>query len=248
MTRCVFLLAVIISILSTAEVAIPAPIQAGTATYEYTNSFLTRLYPGTPFNPGTEAIDVPVVSTGLFTQVWNQQVGDTISDELTSIRQVGELPGDPPVPFTILGGTLETPNLGPFAGNISSIIQDPSNPGFDSGAPSSLQSGFRRVGGPFAQILIDGTYLYTVDDYVFEANVAGLPFPVGTQFVGTDDSNLEVRVRLGDEIDPVNDPVVGLALSGGIVEITRVVPEPTSVLLAIGCVGIACLAKLRQRK
>jgi hypothetical protein len=42
-----------------------APIVGGTATYEYVNTFTTRLFPGTPFNPGTEAVDVPVIGVSL---------------------------------------------------------------------------------------------------------------------------------------------------------------------------------------
>ncbi len=246
MTRSVACFAVTTLLLAGTRVAEAEPIEAGTATYEYTNSFVTRLFPGTPFNPGSEPVDVPVVSTGVFTHVWDAQVGDTISDELTSLRQTGALPGDPPIPFTIIGGFDETPELGPFLGTISDIVQDPADPGFATGNPSSLTSAFRRVGGPFAQVLIDGTYLYAIDDYVFETNITGLPFPVGTQFVGTDDSVLDVRVRLGAEIDPDNDPVIGQALGGGIVEITRVVPEPASLVLAIGCVGLACLVTTRR--
>jgi hypothetical protein len=212
-----------------------APIRGGAATYEYFNSFVTRLFPGTPFNPGTEAVDLVVESDGIFRQVWQDQVGDTIQDELTSVRQSGALPGDPPIPFEILAGTLETPELGPFVGSLTSIVQDTGDPGFATGAPSSLSSAFRRVAGPFAQVLIDGTFLYTVDDYAFETTVTQLPFPVGAEFVGTADSNLEIRVRLGPTIDPANDPVVAMALAGGIVRITGIVPEPTtSLLLAMG--------------
>ncbi len=219
------------------QVVTAAPIQGGTATYDYFNSFFTRLFPGTPLNPGTEPIDVPVESLGVFTQVWQPQVGFTIVDELTSIRQAGVLPGDPPIPFEIFAGIEETPELGPFIGSITGIVQDPTDPGFAMGNPSSLVSGSRQVGGPFAQQLIDGTFLYTVESYFFEGQITALPFPVGQEFIGRDD--VEVRVRLGSEIDPLADPVVGLVLAGGVV---RIIPEPASYLglvtaavIALGC-------------
>ncbi|MCA9263522.1 MAG: PEP-CTERM sorting domain-containing protein [Planctomycetales bacterium] len=234
---------VVVSILTSTVVTESAPIRAGSATYEYTNTFTTRLFPGTPFNPGTEAVDIPVFAEGVFTQVWEAQVGNSIADELTNIHQVGALPGDPPIPFEIIGGIERTPNLGPFVGTIFDIVQDSSDPGFDTGEPSSLTTASRVVSGPFAQILADGTYLYSYDDYVFEADIAGLPFPVGSQFVGAADSEVAIRVRLGAEIDPVNDPVVGLVLGGGLIEITNIVPEPSSWVLCM----MAGLAVFRRR-
>ena len=161
-----------------------APIVGGTATYDFDNTFTVRLLPGTPFNPGPDPVDLAASSSGAFTQVWQQQVGFTIQDELTSVVQTGELtpPVGPPVPYTILGGIDEVPELGPFVGSITGIVQDPNSPGFDSGDPSSLVSGFRQVGGPFAQILNDGSgaFLYSQDSYFFEGSVTSLPFAVGT--------------------------------------------------------------------
>ena len=206
------------------------PIEAGSATYGYFNSFTTRLFPGTPFNEGTEAVDVLVESEGVFTQVWQEQSGTTIQDELTSLRQTGTLAG---VPFEIIGGIEQTPELGPFLGSITQIEQDP--------VDGSLTSAFRSVAGPFAQVLIDGTYLYSMEPYAFESTVTGLPFPVGSQFSGTPTSEVEIRVRLGTTIDPDNDPVIGLALSDGVVTITEIVPEPSSVALvalAITALGV----------
>jgi len=220
-----------------------APIQGGTATYEYFNTFVTRLYPGTPFNAGPDPVDVTVESNGVLTEVWEDQVGDTIDFEIVSIMQEGLLAG---IPFQIIGGIEKTPELGPFVGTYTDIVQDPLDPGFGAGDPSSLMSAFRRAAGPFAQILIDGTYLYASDPYAFESTITGLPYPVGSVFVGTPNSEVEIRLRLGAAPDPVNDPPIGAALPGGIVRITRVVPEPPAVALAIlAVVGAAVGARRR---
>ena len=151
------------------------------------------------------------------------------------------LPTDPVIPFEIFGGVNEAPFLDPFVGTISNIVQDASDPGFLTGDPSSLVSGVRRVGGPFAQQLADGTLLYTDASYFFEAKITGLPFPVGQQFIGTED--VAIRVQLGATIDPATDPIVGMALAGGLVEITAV-PEPDSGMLLFSL----CLSLLGMRR
>ena len=206
------------------------PVQAGSATYEYSNTFTSRLFPGTPFNPGTTPIDVPVVSNGVFVTEWQNQVGTTMPFEIVSAVADGVLPTDPPAPFQILAGIQEVPQLGAFAGNYLNVVQDPGDPGFPTGDPSSLVSADVELGGPFAQVLIDGTTLYTTP-YNFVGTISALPYPVGTEFFGTNDS--EVRVQLGPTPDPDNDPVVGMALAGGIVRIDRVVPEPSAMGLLL---------------
>ncbi|QDU89740.1 hypothetical protein Pla175_31350 [Pirellulimonas nuda] len=218
--------------------ALAQPIAAGTATYKYENTFTTRLFPGSPFNPTTDNIDLPVTSSGVFRQVWQAQVGDTIQDELFDGNATGELPGPTPVPFTLVFGADAIPGLGPFVGTFSSITQDPGD--------GSLTSAYKVIGGPFAQVLADGTTLYTVDPYTLDSNVLGLPYPVGTLFTGIAGSSPLVRVRLGATIDPVNDPVIGQALPGGTVRITGIVPEPSAaVLLLVGAAGAVFAARRR---
>ena len=221
-----------------------AQVSGGAFQYEYVNTFTTRLFPGTPFNTTGSPIDLPVVSTGLLTEVFGDQVGDSIPLEVTRLSQQGALPGDPPVPFDIIGGIELTPELGPFVGELTEIVLDPSDPGFATGAPSSVTSALRTVGGPFAQVLADGTFLYTIDAYTFQNTVPGIPTPVGFELIGRglleeqpDGSfvgrPVPVYVRLGAEIDPATDPIIGEALTDGIVRITRVIPEPGTGVLAI---------------
>jgi hypothetical protein len=49
----------------------------------------------------------------------------------------GLFPGVPPIPFEILAGT---PDLPPTTGQFTNIVQDPEDPGFAAGDPSSLVS------------------------------------------------------------------------------------------------------------
>ena len=210
-----------------------APIQGGTATYEYFNSFTTRLFPGTPFNPGTEPVDLPVESRGTFTEVWQSQAGNAMALEAVSATATGVLPGDPPVPFQILAGIQQTPQLGPFVGSYSQIVQDMNDPGYSSGAPSSLQSAHRAIAGRFAQVLANGTILYSGAPYEFVSTITGLPYPAGTVFMGAADAaDVPVRVQMG-AAPADTDPIIGEALSGGYFEVTKVVPEPSSATLLL---------------
>lgn len=213
-----------------------APIGAGSARYTYDNHFFTRLSPGTPFNPGPTPVDVPVQAQGTFTQVWEAQLGDVINEEITSIRATGSFPGFPPVPFNLFAGVEEVPALGPFTGSISSIVNDP--------ATGELISGFRSVSGPFLQILADGTRLYSIQPYTFVASIDSLPLEVGDVLVGTED--VEIHVQAGPIIDPINDPVIGLVLAAGVVEITSVIPEPNTMTMAIFCAGL--IVRCRHRR
>ena len=146
----------------------------------------------------------------------------TDAREITSAVANGDFFG---APFKIFAGIEEVPLLGPFVGTYSNIVQDKNDPGFPTGEPSSLVSADVSIAGPFSQVLADGTTLYTITPYTFEGPISGLPYPVGTQFIGTED--VEVRVQLGTMPDPSIDPVIGLALAGGVVEVTRVIPEPS---------------------
>ena len=60
----------------------------------------------------------------------------------------------------------------------------------------------------------------------------------GQQFVGTRD--VEIKAQTGATIDPVNDPVVGVVLAGGIVEITAI-PEPQLPLALLTLLGLVAL-------
>ena len=218
--------------------ATAAPIQPGSASYDYRNEFITRVFPGIPgFKPG----DFEIISEGVFVTEWGQQDGNQIKFEITSAVANGEFFG---APFKIFAGIDEVPLLGPFVGTYSNIVQDKNDPGFPTGEPSSLLSADVSIAGPFSQVLADGTTLYTITPYTFEGPISGLPYPVGTQFIGTE---VEVLLQLGPTPDPSTDPVIGLALAGGVVEVTRVIPEPSSLLCTWLCGCLFVLAARRSR-
>ena len=130
--------------------------------------------------------------------------------------------------------------VGLLVGSFLNVVQDPNDPGFATGDPSSLASALQQSTGRFAQVLADGTTLYTAS-LDLGGDISGLPYPVGTQlFYGND---AEIRLQLGAVPDPVGDPVVGLFLSGGFVD---VIPEPSGFGLAI--VGVAAFAGFRRRQ
>lgn len=225
--------------------AAAAPIAPGGVSYDYENVFTTRLFPGTPFNPTAEAIDLPVQSTGRIKTRWQAQTGDVIAFEVTSIVADGALPGTPPTPFQLLGGQQQTPQLGPFTGTYSQVTQDANDPGFATGGASSLESARAVLSGPFAMVLADGTVLYG-EPYRFESQITSLPYAVGTEFVGSAASEGPIRVQLGDAPDPASDPIIGQALGDGVVRITRVIPEPTTLATLLAATSIAATRRRRR--
>ena len=205
-----------------------APIQAGSATYEIYNEFQSVLIPdpSNPFNPGPDPIPLTFISTGYLTSVWQEQVGDTIEYEHTSFVTTGDLP----IPFTNVAGAAVVPQLGYYGGHLTGIVQDTSDPGYATGDPSSLTMATSIGDGLFGQ-LIGGALLYSASSYSFEADVTGLPYPVGTVFENKATQSIDIYMQLGLTPDPMTDLKVAEALPGGIVRITNVVPEPSSLLL-----------------
>ncbi len=220
-----------------APVADAAPIVAGSATQTYINIQQIRLFPGTPFNPGTEAVEFEVIAHGQLTATWDAQVGSTMQHAVPYVDFEGVFPGG--IPFHILAGT---PDLPPTTGQLSNIVQNPADPGFAAGDPSSLVSADYANTAYFKQVLPDGTTIYSdqVNPATFTATLAGLPYPVGQQFISTGALNL--YVQLGPTIDQANDFLIGQSLH----RVVEVVPEPTA--LSLLSLGAACLFAARRRR
>lgn len=220
-----------------APVADAAPIVAGSATQSYVNVQQIRLFPGTPFNPGPELVEFALTARGPLTATWESQVGSTMQHTVPFVHFTGLFPGG--IPFDILAGT---PDLPPTTGQFSNIVQNPADPGFASGNPSSLVSADYSNTAYFKQVLPDGTTIYSdqVNPAVFNSTLAGLPYPLGQEFIST--GPLDLYVQLGSRIDQANDLVIGQSLH----RVVTVVPEPTGLTLL--SLGTVCLLVARWRR
>ena len=227
--------------------AVAAGIVGGTATYGFRNEFVSEfpsISPNTgqpnPFypdpanqgNPDAPAIQIEVAYDGVLTEVWEDQVGNSIDFEIVDVSGEGQLIDG--TSFLIRGGQ-SVPFLDPFLGSLTNIEQDMNDPGFPTGDPSSLQSAFRRAAGQFVQVLNPGgpgeIVFYGDSPYAFESTIDSLPYNVGQPLFGTADSRVNIRWLLGTTPSP-DDPIVAVALPNGVVEITSIVPEPATLLVA----------------
>jgi hypothetical protein len=216
-----------------------APIVAGSATQTYINIQQIRLFPGTPFNPGTEAVEFELFARGTLTAAWDAQVGNTMQHSVPHVDFEGVFPGN--IPFHIYAGT---PDLPPTTGQFSNVVQNSADPGFAAGDPSSLVSANYTNTAYFKQVLPDGTTIYSdqVNPATFTATLSGLPYPVGQQFISTGALNL--YVQLGPTIDQANDFLIGQSLH----RVVEVVPEPTALtLLSLGAVCLYVARRGRTR-
>lgn len=217
------------------------PIVPGSFTVQVFKEQFVELFAGTPFNPGTEPITVRVLASGTLTVDYSGQVGDEIVTTPTA-HLTGVFPSPlPPIPFEIFAGT---PDLPPGRGVISGIVQDPDDPGFPVGDPSSFVSGEFREEAYFKQVLPDGTTIYSDPNQaaIFTASLTGLPYPPGTTFVSPERVNLYLQV--GPGFDPTRDPVIGQSFGRTL----TVVPEPSAALsLLIGSAALAGGLRWRRR-
>ncbi|MCA9185922.1 MAG: hypothetical protein R3E01_36610 [Pirellulaceae bacterium] len=233
-----------------------ADIQGGMTQYDYFNSFFVRFPSTSPFypdparagDPAAPPIDVEIAYNGRIKEVWQNQGGDEIEFEVVDVFGIGDLGG---TPFHITGGA-SAPQLAPFVGTYSQLVRDPSSLGFATGDPSSLTSAFRRASGPFAQILNPGTaeevVVYGATPYAFESTITSLPYEVGQELIGTDDSLVDLRLQLG-AAPSGTDPVIGQALPNGYIRITRVVPEPVSASMFVPLgITLWCFTRRRRRE
>ncbi len=213
--------------LSSASFTTAAPIVAGSATQSYINIQQIRLFPGTPFNSGTDPIDFELHASGQLTATWDQQIGSSMQHTVPFVDFEGIFPGG--IPFHILAGT---PDLKPTTGEIYNIVQNSLDPGYASGNASSLVSADYKNTAYFKQVLPDGTTIYSdqVNPPQFTAKLGGLPYFPGQQFVSTGPLNL--YLQLGSKIDQNTDLLIGQSLH----RLVQVVPEPTTWMLL--CVGV----------
>ncbi|WP_145284738.1 PEP-CTERM sorting domain-containing protein [Pirellulimonas nuda] len=213
--------------------------------------------------PGAKAIqDVTVFATASI----NPTGQELFFDDLFGVSSAGivrETQVGDSIDLTLTGWAFEGSNalgdyrfgaVGPFTGAdysgvITNVVQDPTDPGFSTGAPSSFVSGdvfltgssfaFEFLSGPLAGIVL---VTDPAQNFAFEASFDGLPPSLGTVFTPTAGSDAVLNVYLTDA-------------SGALVEWVgtssdrRVIttPEPGSLTL-LGLLGLLGFLPVRKRR
>lgn len=213
-----------------------APIVPGLTTFYGRAIQDVRVLGGTPINPGSEFVIDDLFGDGYIIIDRQAQVGNSIS--FTGVDSV--FSGFRPELGFYTFGAAGSVGVGSFHGTIDNIIQDPSDPGFAAGNPSSLISGDITFDVPsfYFQLAGGAVTLETGAEFTFTAMLDGIPPRTATLLEGRIPVD-EIPVYLGTQL-------VGYS-SDRRIEL-RAVPEPSSmVLLGIG--GLALVGyQLRRRK
>ena len=102
------------------------------------------LLPNTPFNPTNDAILIDdLFGDGLLTLNRDGQVGTTIAIPSLS----GVYFGSHPLLGGCVFGTVGVLTANDFSGTITDVVQNPNDPGYGAGTPSSFVSGAATFGG-----------------------------------------------------------------------------------------------------
>ena len=210
-----------------------ALIIAGATTTPATAIQDITLLPSTPFNPTSSPILIRGVS-GIGSLTFNrdaEQANNTIN--IPSLAG-GMFFGSNPLLGSYVFGNIAPLTGANFSGSITNVVQDPSDPGFATGQPSSFKSGnFLFGGASFGFMFLSGpaagTSLYT-DPTV--------PFQFSAMFDGLPPTPDTVLQNSGPNVLNVDFNGVPVAQSSNrFIELTTV-PEPSSLML----LGIAAVA------
>ena len=102
------------------------------------------LLPGTPFNPSTSPIVIDdLFGIGPLTIFRDAQVGNTITFSMLDGRFFGSHPALGDYVF----GRIDPLTPSTYSGQIVNVVQNPADPGFATGQPSSFVSGDITWGG-----------------------------------------------------------------------------------------------------
>ena len=193
------------------------------------------LLPGTPFNPTSSSILISGVSgVGSITINRDAQVGNTINIPTLA---GGMFFGSNPLLGSYVFGNIAPLAGADFSGVITNVVQNPADPGFATGQPSSFQSGNFSFGGAsfgfeFLTGPAAGIKLFTdpAVPFSFSATFNGLPPSAGTVLMNSGPDVLNVLFN-GQAVAQSSNRRIVLAS----------VPEPSSiVLLAAAGIGLFC--------
>lgn len=219
-----------------------APITAGQDVIPAIAVQTIDLLPGTPFNPGPSVLTVILSAPGSFTLDRAAQVGSTIAVTMPQASFQGVLP--PPLPgfsFDLIAGTGGLPLP---VGAITNVMQDPLDPGYGAGDPSSFVSGDFSIDAVFALLVPAlGATLYSdpAQPATFTAQLGALPAPAGTVFSSPD--RVDIYLQLGPGFDTSRDLLVAQSYNRTV----TATPEPASVVLGLAG-GLALLVRRRVRR
>jgi hypothetical protein len=226
----------------TAPAARAEPIISGTTDLTGTAIMDLTLLPGTIFNPGPTPIFIPgVQGYGTITLGRNAQVGSTIT--IASLSG-GQFHGSNPFLGEYVFGNIPPLTGADFSAIIQNVVQNPNDPGFATGQPSSFQSGDFSLGGPsfgfefLANGQPTGVKLFTDPSvpFAFSATFDGLPPSQGTVLMNSGPDALNVLFN-GDVVAQSSNRRIVLSA----------VPEPSSVLM-LGCGALGLMSWRRFRK
>jgi PEP-CTERM motif len=192
-----------------------------------------ELLPGTPFNPsGSSILITDLTAVGSFSIDRAAQAGSTIS--YTGIDAYFTAASSPIGPFEL--GAGPTIGIGGFSGSITNVVQDPLDPGFSAGQPSSFVSGDFLADVSQFGLRVGGQLLFTKDPVEFTGHLDGLPPSLGTTLVSPD----QVEVYWTNPLDG-SDLLVAYSFDRRLVSVA----EPSSLIL-LG-LGLSSLAVWRRR-
>jgi len=199
------------------------------------------LLPETVFNQGPTAIFIPgVEGYGTITLERDAQIGQTIT---IAALFGGQFHGINALLGEYVFGNIPPLTGADFSAIIENVVQNPNDPGFATGQPSSFQSGDFTLGGPSFgfEFLVNGqpTGLKLFTDpsvpFAFSATFDGLPPSQGTVLMNSGPDVLNVLF---------NGDVVAQSSNRQIVLTT--VPEPSTILmLGVGALGLLVTGRRR---
>ena len=222
-----------------------APIVGGTTVLPGTAIQTITLLAGTPFNPtGSDIVITGVSGNGTITINRDAQIGNTIA--INSLSG-GQFYGSNPFLGSYVFGNIPPLTGADFSGVITNVVQNPADPGFATGQPSSFQSGDFSFGGAsfgfeFLTGPAAGITLFTdpAVPFSFVATFDGLPPSTGTVLQNSGPNFLNVLFN-GQVVAQSSDRIIVLSTP---------VPVPstlvTSLILIVVFGGVWSYKRIKQ--